>query len=99
MCGREVGGIACDVGSAKDVDALADYAVQKFGKIDVWVISVVCLADCKINNAGTTGYQRNPLTDMEPQAIQDIVNTNLLGSIYGTWVCKTLLTKQDAERR
>jgi NAD(P)-dependent dehydrogenase (short-subunit alcohol dehydrogenase family) len=30
-------GIACNVAKSDDVQALADFAVKKLGKIDIWV--------------------------------------------------------------
>lgn len=33
----EVMGVACDVSDPKDVKRLADFAVNEFGSIDIWV--------------------------------------------------------------
>jgi NAD(P)-dependent dehydrogenase (short-subunit alcohol dehydrogenase family) len=35
--GKKVVGIACDVAKSDEVQALADFAVKKLGKIDIWV--------------------------------------------------------------
>ncbi len=35
--GKKVVGIACDVAKSDEVQALADFAVRKLGKIDIWV--------------------------------------------------------------
>src|SRR5512140_564216 len=47
MAGGQVCGIACDVGSFAQVQALADFALQKYGQLDIWV-----------NNAGIAGPYR-----------------------------------------
>ena len=39
-CGAEVSAHACDVRQAKQVDALAEHAVARFGAIDIWVSPV-----------------------------------------------------------
>ncbi|KAK1396890.1 Chlorophyll b reductase [Heracleum sosnowskyi] len=68
----EVVGVACDVSDPKDVKKLADFAVNEFGSIDIW-----------INNAGTNKGFR-PLLLFSDEDIQQIVSTNLVGSIICT---------------
>lgn len=54
-CGAEVSAHACDVRQAKQVDALAEHAVARFGAIDIWV-----------NNAGI-GYIMKPLVEVSAE--------------------------------
>ncbi|KAL8039897.1 hypothetical protein ABFX02_10G066500 [Erythranthe guttata] len=65
----KVVGIPCDVSKPEDVKKLADFAVAELGSIDIWV-----------NNAGTNKGFR-PLLQFNDDDIQQIVNTNLVGSI------------------
>ncbi|KAF0207098.1 MAG: SDR family oxidoreductase [Actinomycetota bacterium] len=69
-CGRCCSGIAADVASAQDVQALYDHALATHGRIDAWV-----------SNAGISlGYR--PLDELSVSEIDDIVGINLLGSLY-----------------
>lgn len=72
MARAKVVGIACDVCKPDDVRKLATFAVSEFGSIDIW-----------INNAGTNKGFR-PLLDFSDDDIQQIVSTNLVGSILCT---------------
>jgi short-subunit dehydrogenase len=69
--GAEAIAVPTDVSSREDVERLATTALSTFGRIDVWV-----------NNAGIGAigpFERIPL-DVHEQ----IVGTNLLGTIYGS---------------
>ncbi|KAM7509515.1 hypothetical protein LguiA_019968 [Lonicera macranthoides] len=68
----KVVGIACDVCQPDDVLKLANFAVNEFGSINIW-----------INNAGTNKGFR-PLLQFSNEDIQQIVSTNLVGSILCT---------------
>ncbi|KAG6389368.1 hypothetical protein SASPL_150836 [Salvia splendens] len=68
----KVVGIPCDVSNPKDVSKLANFAVNELGSIDIWV-----------NNAGTNKGFR-PLLQFSDEDIQQIVSTNLVGSILCT---------------
>ncbi|WOG94385.1 hypothetical protein DCAR_0313680 [Daucus carota subsp. sativus] len=68
----EVVGVACDVSDPKDVKKLSDFAINELGSIDIW-----------INNAGTNKGFR-PLLQFSDEDIQQIVSTNLVGSIICT---------------
>jgi len=35
--GRQAGGLSCDVANFEQVQALAQYAIQQFGQLDIWV--------------------------------------------------------------
>jgi len=65
-------GFAVDVSRREQVDALAEQAVRTFGKLDVWV-----------NNAGVAGPY-GPTLDTAPAAFEQVVNTNILGTYYGS---------------
>lgn len=71
-----VSGQASDVTVFEQVRALWDAAVERFGRVDIW-----------INNAGIT----QPQTDfwaLAPGPIEAVVDTNLVGTMYG---CKVAL--------
>ncbi|CAA0823324.1 Probable chlorophyll(ide) b reductase NYC1-chloroplastic [Striga hermonthica] len=68
----KVVGISCDVSNPEDVRKLANFAVTAIGPIDIWV-----------NNAGTNKGFR-PLLQFNDDDIQQIVSTNLVGSILCT---------------
>ena len=65
-------GLPCDVAVSDDVEALADFAQQQLGTVELW-----------INNAGSTGYEDKKLIDSDPAVLETVVRTNLLGSLLG----------------
>jgi NAD(P)-dependent dehydrogenase (short-subunit alcohol dehydrogenase family) len=73
---EQVAGQACNVTEFAQVQALWDAAVDRFGRVDIW-----------INNAGISQPQM-PFWDHEPEAVEAVVATNLLGTMYG---CKVAL--------
>ncbi|XP_057468373.1 probable chlorophyll(ide) b reductase NYC1, chloroplastic [Actinidia eriantha] len=79
----KVAGIACDVCEPHDVRKLADFAVGELGSIDIW-----------INNAGTNKGFR-PLLQFSDEDIQQIVSTNLVGSILCTREAMHIMSSQD----
>ncbi|XP_015082456.1 probable chlorophyll(ide) b reductase NYC1, chloroplastic isoform X1 [Solanum pennellii] len=68
----KVVGMACDVSEPVDVKELGKFAADELGYIDIWV-----------NNAGTNKGFR-PLLEFTDNDIQEIVSTNLIGSILCT---------------
>ncbi len=70
--GHQVAGMAVDVSDVGQVQALADFAVKTFGRIDIWV-----------NNAGTTGPY-GPTTGLDPRVFSGVVGTNILGTYHGS---------------
>jgi NAD(P)-dependent dehydrogenase (short-subunit alcohol dehydrogenase family) len=72
--GGAVGGLACDVRRPEQVQALWDAAVAQFGRVDIW-----------INNAGI-GLRMAPVWEHDPDALRAVVETNLLGALYGARV-------------
>jgi NAD(P)-dependent dehydrogenase (short-subunit alcohol dehydrogenase family) len=67
-------GQPCDVTDFVSVQALWDAAVKRFGRVDIW-----------INNAGISHRQIN-LAAIPPEDYRALVNTNILGTLYGVSV-------------
>ena len=67
-------GIPGDVGVYQQVAQLWDFAVAQFGQVDIW-----------INNAGI-GQSQIPFWELEPGLIQNLVQTNLIGAMFGAQV-------------
>lgn len=72
--GAEVTGMACDVSSFEQVEALAARTVEKFGQMDVW-----------FNNAGVAPPY-GPAVHVPVGAMVQTVQTNVLGTYYGSIV-------------
>jgi NAD(P)-dependent dehydrogenase (short-subunit alcohol dehydrogenase family) len=71
---KNVAGYLCDVTKYDDNEKLFVFAKEKFGRVDIW-----------INNAGVA----HPMTNvwyLPLDVIQDSVNANVYGSIYGSRV-------------
>ncbi len=63
----------CDVSNLKDVQALADYAWNEFGHVDVLV-----------NNAGIAGIPEL-IVDSSEESFQRTFKTNAIGPLNGIW--------------
>lgn len=72
--GLRASGLPTDVGDLSQVQALADHAIQKFGKIDIWV-----------NNAGIGGVY-GPTASIDPLLFEQVIRTNIFGEYYGSLV-------------
>lgn len=72
--GYQASGFVCDVGQLEQVQALAAHAIDTFGKIDIW-----------INNAGVSGPY-GPTDLITPADFERVVQTNILGTYYGSLV-------------
>lgn len=57
---------------ADQTDALAKFAREKLGRLDIWV-----------NNAGISQQHKSKLQNTAPAEVKEVLDTNLLGSIYG----------------
>jgi short-subunit dehydrogenase len=69
--GTEVIFVACDVADRGQVEAIADAAIKRFGRVDTWV-----------NNAGISIYGRlDEVTDEDNRRLFD---TNFWGVVYGS---------------
>jgi NAD(P)-dependent dehydrogenase (short-subunit alcohol dehydrogenase family) len=75
-------GIPCDVREFSEVERLWQETVRAFGKVDIW-----------INNAGISQAQI-PFSHLEPEFIQDLIETNLIGAAYGAKVALTGFKEQ-----
>lgn len=78
----EVTGLACDVSVAGQVYALAQHALQRFGRIDVW-----------INNAGITPTAGGVL-DFPPETAEETFRVNCLGTLHGTQTAVAIMKRQ-----
>jgi NAD(P)-dependent dehydrogenase (short-subunit alcohol dehydrogenase family) len=67
-------GQTCDVTDLEQVQALWDAAKARFGKVDIW-----------INNAGI-GHSQMDFWELSPEQIKAVVDTNLVGAMYGAKV-------------
>ena len=77
-------GFACDMTDYLQVQMLWEKARAHFGRIDIW-----------INNAGTAA----PMTkfwELSPEQYDDVVQTNILGTMYGTKVALTGMLAQNS---
>mmetsp|Transcript_19046 Transcript_19046/g.62087 ORF Transcript_19046/g.62087 Transcript_19046/m.62087 type:complete len:358 (+) Transcript_19046:1-1074(+) len=72
-----------DVGSANCMARLSDAAQEELGGVDVW-----------INNAGTNCYTFETLQTTDPAVLEEVVRTNLLGTIFASRVAIDLMAKQ-----
>ena len=77
-----VEGIAGNVASSADVQSLIDFAVEKFGSIDIW-----------INNAGVNQPMR-ALWELTEEEIDSILNIDLRGAVMGTRLACLQMQKQ-----
>jgi len=77
-----IAGMPCDMGDYNQVAALWDFAVERFGKVDIW-----------INNAGIAQAQ-SAFWELEPDMIRDLVQTNITGAMYGARVALAGFQKQ-----
>ncbi|GAB4813022.1 hypothetical protein N2152v2_000068 [Parachlorella kessleri] len=66
--GVKVAGLPCNVARPADVAALADFAAEELGHVDLW-----------INNAGTNAYKYSLLSECTDDEIVSVVETNMLG--------------------
>jgi len=73
---------ACDVTSPDSVQALADYASEKHGRIDTWV-----------NNAGIQIAPSN-VEDVDVQKLHNLFDVNFFGYFYGCKVALPIMKKQ-----
>lgn len=70
--GYKVTGIPADVSKHEAVHSILEHAIVKWERVDVW-----------INNAGLDSGYRN-IEHVTPWEIEDIINTNVCGTLYGT---------------
>ncbi|GAC1539286.1 MAG: SDR family oxidoreductase [Polyangiales bacterium] len=79
--GAEATAVVTDVRDEHSVDSLAQVAVERFGRIDVWV-----------NDAAV--YMMGTLEDCPTQAVKALFDTNVMGTFYGTRAAMSVFRKQ-----
>ncbi len=79
---ERVSGRACDISRIEELQALWDFAVERFGAVDVW-----------INNAGIS-LPRKPLQDQRAEQIRQLVDTNLTGLVLACKVAMGGMVRQ-----
>lgn len=72
----------CDASSFEETSLLADYAVNKFGKLDVWV-----------NNAGVQIAPSN-VEDVDVSKLHKLFGINFFGYFYGCMVALKIMKSQ-----
>lgn len=82
--GYAVEGRVCDVSVKADLEALADLAIQQFGRLDIWV-----------NNAGV-GASYGPTLGVAVPVFESVLKTNIFGTYYGSQVAMKHFTKQGS---
>jgi NAD(P)-dependent dehydrogenase (short-subunit alcohol dehydrogenase family) len=75
-------GQPCDVTHLDQVQALWEAAKTRFGRVDIW-----------INNAGI-GHPLREMWRLSPDQIKDVMDTNLVGALYGAKVALTGMLDQ-----
>jgi 3-oxoacyl-[acyl-carrier protein] reductase len=79
--GGEAQAFQADVGKKADVQKMVDFAVQKYGRLDVLV-----------SNAGLV--HKAPLLEQSEEVIERIFHTNVKGNIFCTQVAAAQMMKQ-----
>jgi NAD(P)-dependent dehydrogenase (short-subunit alcohol dehydrogenase family) len=82
--GYQADGLACDVADMNQVEALAQHAIQKFGRIDIWV-----------NNAGLSAPY-GPTVHIPSRDFLTVINTNIIGTYNGSVVAMTYFLAQKS---
>ena len=80
--GHDASDFACDVSDPAQVQALAAYAVERHGRLDIWV-----------NNAGI-GNIMKPLFDVTPDDWRRVIDVNLTGAFFGVQAAAAIMVKQ-----
>ncbi|GAA4928037.1 NAD(P)-dependent dehydrogenase (short-subunit alcohol dehydrogenase family) [Nonomuraea thailandensis] len=70
-CGTSGGDVACDVRDREQVSAVWEAAVERHGRVDMW-----------INNAGVT-QARKPLWELDAGEARRVIDVNLAGVLNG----------------
>jgi NAD(P)-dependent dehydrogenase (short-subunit alcohol dehydrogenase family) len=81
---EHLAGHSCNVREFAELEGLWTAAVDKFGKVDIW-----------INNAGINHKLMKPW-QLPSDEVKDIIETNLLGVMYGSMVAVDRMIEQGA---
>jgi NADP-dependent 3-hydroxy acid dehydrogenase YdfG len=73
---------ACDVRDADAVDGFVAQVVERFGGVDILVA-----------NAGVGAY--GPFLELDPEHLEEMIDTNVKGTIYALRACLPHLLKSD----
>jgi len=76
-------GFAADIRDPEQARALAEAAVARYGRLDVWV-----------NNAGVNVIK--PALELEPQDWATVIDTNLSGCFYGSQAAARFMVPQGS---
>jgi NAD(P)-dependent dehydrogenase (short-subunit alcohol dehydrogenase family) len=79
-------GVTCDVRSLPSIEAAWAAGVARFGRIDMWISNAAIATD------------HVDFADLPADQIQATVDTNLLGTLYGTRVALAGMLKQGGGR-
>ncbi|MGL4334579.1 MAG: SDR family oxidoreductase, partial [Lactococcus garvieae] len=79
--GGEASYITADVSDFQQVKAIADKALERYGRIDTWV------------QAAGTGLVA-PFKDITPEEFQRVIDVNLMGQVYGAMVALPHLKRE-----
>ena len=80
----QIAAFAGSVANASDLDALAAFAAERFGSVDIW-----------INNAGVNQPMK-AIWELNEDEIDAVLNIDLRGAILGSRVAVRLMEKQAA---
>ncbi len=80
--GGQAFGFVCNVDNLEQVHTLAQYAIEMFGRIDIW-----------INNAGLS-CPTGPTAHIPPENVKELFETNILGVYHGSFVAMQYFVPQ-----
>lgn len=82
--GKQIGAVPCvaDVTKERDMQRLAQFAVKKFGRIDIWV-----------NNAGAW-LPRSDIEAIDAKSAHQLMEVNFFGTFYGSRAALKVMKKQ-----
>jgi glucose 1-dehydrogenase len=82
--GYQAAGLVCDVSDIKQVEALAEFTVRTFGRIDIWV-----------NNAGLSAPY-GPTAHIPSDDFMSVIDTNITGTYNGSVIAMRYFVKQKS---
>jgi len=82
--GAQAEGQACDVSDIQQMEALAEFAIRKFGQLDIWV-----------NNAGLSAPY-GPTAHIPSVEFLNVIDTNIIGTYNGSVVAMRYFAAQKS---